>query len=371
MEAIRMKKQIEEVIKNKRIDKEQVMNVISLFTVVGGIVMFSFFSVGFNKELLFSARYWTNVCILIFISVYALPTGKKMGYNYLKNIISGSFISAKNRFLKALDIVHNKGLNCYFFEYNSFYYKRKRRRMQEDLISKKGNLPVQILDISTQELNDLVNGKVFKKNFKGKDIYFLPITQEQADYILKIKNGEFECTTLDSDFFVNETSLGELDSDTRVKNANITKKKLTAFNFGSRLFGCIMFACIFGAFCVDTLSGGGLKQACIDTITRLMQLIVSLIMGYCTEKELNAIDIDVLNYKASRLELFVNECDNQVFVPEDINEKARIQYEQYIAEEEKKRKEELKLKELNDKPIPKVLTGDEAKKYLNSIKENN
>lgn len=317
-------------------NRVKVSNFLSLLVIVGMIVVFSLWSIGWDATKIGWHVFIVNLAFLMFLGIYGLFFGETTGGNYYKTIITGAYQVSREKFIEWIEKILAKGYSDALPEYITWRYQKdyaaecKRRLLSVKIFNPR------VLELSSEEIEKLHMEPIEKhwtesSPYPNKIEYFLKLSDNQYELVKSIINGEVNVDYIDDyNFFFMDTKSSNDSLVSRIKSTEKRKVSILWVQRLSKIALVALFAVIGAGIAVDSATGQGGTQTFLNLIQRLSVLTTSIICGFNTSRILNQEDVEVFKYKSSYLSVFCSTMDNKQFVPTDYEEQAKIEYEQYI-----------------------------------------
>lgn len=340
------KKDLETKVNKISFNKMRIVSYGSALVVFAFVIIFSLIPVGLDFTRIFSSVWWTNMLILVFLSIYGLPYGESEGGNYFRTRVDGAFQIARNKFLDTVERIARDKRTSLLPKWLQHFFKKKRTLYYQNLMLKHEIKNFEVVDLTKDEL-DLLTQRFIKKEINGKEIYFDILTEEQLEVVMAIKNGNVQVSTID-DYNYYITEIGDASSrdiERQALDADKQKMNNRIFRYGTRLITLFAFAMIFAGIFVDGAAGSG-PQTWFNLFSRLSCLMAAIVGGINTARMNTNIDIFVFKYKEDRLNLFEQELEAKLYYPVDEIEIVKQKY----AEQERKELEKLEKEKAKQEP---------------------
>lgn len=310
-------------------DKKTVMTIFSLTLAFVLVILLSFGTNFFFKEL--DSSFWSDLAISFALCVYCLYFGIPEGKNLYQKKNNGRYKVALHKFEEARQVSMKHD-----FEFNQWlesYYEKNKKDYLLSVLSLHGNINPYALDLDYYELDELK--RPFKKvwddtEFSGrKPTYFRSMTDDQIEILKDIYNGEIKVERIPDDFF--KTLNGKILISEYIEQ--MRERKKNRLQVGLLIVGRVImvfaFAFIFASFGMslsDSQDASVVFKQVYSMISRMWTMISSFIYGFSLGKFIVMRDSSVLEYKA-RVNIEFN-CDKKfTYLSED--EMAKKEYEEY------------------------------------------
>lgn len=341
--------------------KAKLSRYLSFLFVLGAVVVYSLWDVGWKPENIGWSKFAGNVSLLIFLGVYGIFFGENEGSNFFRTYIKGLYQACITKFRGAIRKIVDKNYIDALPDYIPWRYQKDYQSACKMKLLSVRVYDETILDLDYSELNELRYNPI-----KKGDNYYSKLSEEQYQVVSDIKNGKVFVDYFDDyNFYLMEDNQnGEEQAATRVKNTPKRKEKISWQQRLSRIALIFIFALIIAGFYRNiqdpsTITEEVLKeqqQEAIRTLfSRIATLLVSITTGINTARLLNLEDCFVIKYKTSYLEVFFSCLENKSFVLLDYKSKAKEDYDKYLKEEEEERKKVIIAEVVEE---PKMLSID-------------
>ena len=351
--------------------KLDIKNVIKVFTLVWFLILLvfmTFANVGINDH--FNFVDWVgNVLIVLGIMVFGLLMGESIGRDKQMAKVDGLYQTTLRNytdFLASLD-----SIIIYFSQFFQWFLPR-------ELFDKKVNYLIMhgineskaktILNyVTLKDVDELVNHPLEKENENGEKFIIRQVTEEQATAIKEVLSGDITLDASNSYYYL--SAFGRPNSKSILEVGKQLDKEMRfnkTSNRISKIATAIMISLIFGLFTFrDFEQGAGSQTAWLNLIFRITSLLTSLLSGWLSSVVDVKLQAEKIDNKLKVLRLFKNSIDKKIFIPKSEEELAKEEYENYLKEEEEKRKN------IIDPEIYEEVNGELLKIENNNKLENN
>ena len=176
-----------------------------------------------------------------------------------------------------------------------------------------------------------------------------------------MRNKPIKYERLPFTFFLSRASIDEYQKYAREQEAN---KKQKAIALACRVGSLVILSTIIALSIVNPTKSSA-SQVAFDTIGRILQLCISIFMGYMIAHDEAKRETASLNYKCSVIQAYDDDVQNGIFVPKNRNE---IIAEKIAAMREKRIKENgidfLVMQNDKVKEVEIEMTPEEYKKLV-------
>lgn len=314
-------------------NRVKLSNFISLLVVIGMVIVFSLWSIGWDPTQIGWEVFLVNLAFLLFLGIYGLFFGETTGGSFYKTLITGAYQSTREIFLDWIEKILEKGYSDALPEYITWRYQKdylaecKRKLLSVRLFNS------HILELTEEDIEKLHIEPIEKhwgesSPYPNKIEYFSRLSDSQYVLVKAIMNGEINIDYIDDyNFFLMDSKNSNGSLVTRIKKTESRKLKTVWQQRLSKIALIALFALIGAGVAVDKASGQGNIGTIINLMQRLSVLTTSIVCGFNTARILNQEDIEVLKYKSSYLSVFYSSIDNKQFIPTDYEEKAKQEYD--------------------------------------------
>jgi len=321
-------------------NRVKVTNFLSLLVILGMIVVFSLWSIGWDPTKIGWEVFAVNLAFLLFLGVYGLFFGESTGGNFYRTLITGAYQAAREIFLDWVEKILAKGFSDALPEYITWRYQKdymaecKRRLLSVRLFNGR------ILELTNDEIEQLHVEPIEKhwgvdSPYPNKVEYFSRLSDNQYALVKSILNGEVDIDYIDDyNFFLMDSKTSDGSLVSRIKGTEKRKMSITWQQRLSKIALIAIFATIGAGIALDQANGQGGAQTVLNLMQRLSVLTTSIICGFNTARLLNQEDIEVFKYKSSYLSVFYSSMENKQFIPTDYEEKAKLEYEKLHKKDE-------------------------------------
>ena len=298
-------------------DKQRLATYLAYVAIIGISIFSSCLNVIFGTENFDQTRFITNLCFNVAIAILGLVLAWKDGELSNETRKSGQLYEARKMFDKIVKIIVDSDA---FRQWADIFYEVKRKEYIMNLLSTFGIYDYDYLLISEKDLETLKHEPLenIVYRYKGQEykVCLDEITETQYYQLLKLRKNPIKYERLPFTFFLSRKLVDEYQKYAKEQESNKKQKVLAlAYRVGSLV---ILSAIIALSIINPTKSSA--SQVAFDTIGRIFQLCTSLFMGYTIAHDEGKREIACLEYKASVIELYDNDCQNGIFVPKNRSE---------------------------------------------------
>lgn len=316
------------------VTKKTAYSVSSVIICIFLIIVLSITQATFDPSLIKTVNFWIDFVILSGLSIYGMIAGQQAGDDISRNNPGGAFRNSLRKFSNSFEKLDNLKLFAYFDDWLEIYREKKLRKKIEGLLKDNGIHQMEVLDLDLNELDCLISP--YKKEWSdGKaPTYFLTYTEEQIKIIRYCLTGKVKVSKLPRTFFVDAFYHSEKDMWESAANSSKKKGRFLSVNYAYKIMALLAIS-ILSAGLVPGGFTDGVAQATmwLTLAKRIFCVISAFIWGLFVGFELVKIDISYLDYKTDVLNLYYQEYDLKIFIPQSVEEKAKVNYEKIKQEE--------------------------------------
>ena len=345
------------------------------------IVVMTITNVGIDPE--FNWLKWLgNAMILFGITVFGIYIGESIGvdfqkekteYNAKGNVIGGLYqknLYEYNVFRKAID-----GIIIYFPVFYDWLVPQRLDSKQinflimNDVNAKKARNIVRYC--GSDDLWALKQGAI-KKIVDGKEIYIDKLQAHEIEPVEEVLNGRIKLELSGCSYYLQAFATSNqrdiLEEGEGYRKARSFNRKS---NRAIRLVSGAVISLGLGILTVNDFMRAGEAQAWMNLVTRITNLVTSLLSGWLSGATDVKIEANSIENKTDVLKLFKSAYDKRMFERYDEDEKARKHWEQQ-EEEKEKLKENVIDPEVVDEDKPNGTDTTEKGKdtFPNNLLEN-
>ena len=294
-----MKKESKEKIKVtfKKIansDKQRLSTYIAYFSIICISIFSSSLNVIFGLENFNRSRFITNLCFNIAIAILGMVLAWKDGELSNETRKSGLLYEARCMFDKIKKLIVDRDA---FRQWNDIFYEKNKKEHVMSLLSSIGIYDYDYLLIDEKDLEKLKEEPMENicYRYKGKDycVCLDSISEIQYYKILALRNKPIKYERLPFTFFLSRASIDEYQKYAREQEAN---KKQKAIALACRVGSLVILSTIIALSIVNPTKSSA-SQVAFDTIGRILQLCISIFMGYMIAHDEAKRETASLNYK--------------------------------------------------------------------------
>ncbi len=335
----KQEQQIERAVSDNKLNKfnftkKTVYSALSLLICVILIFVMSLTQAVFDASLLRTLSYWVSLSILVALCIFGMTAGQQVGDDYFKNLPNGLFRTALKKFVKAFQRVNDSVLFAYFEDWLIFYRERKLKRKIEQLLKDNGIKQMEVLNLDVKEVEKLTDyykkswvGTDYEGKYKNDETYFLVYTEEQIEIIKYCLTGKVKVSNLPRSFFVDAFNQSEKDMWESSAKSGKKKSMYLSANYIYKILALIAISVATSGLVPGSKDLGN-GQVWISLAQRLFCLSTAYVWGIYVGYELTKMDSSYLEFKTDILNLYYEEFNLKIFVPENIEEKAKKGYEE-------------------------------------------
>lgn len=352
------KKTLKDILKGQ--DKTRLFNALAYVVIMLLSVFVSAFAVDFDVTKILSWTFIGNLAFNYAVAIMALFIAILDGENYFENRLKGMYFDTKAKFNEVKTLFVSKNVNAIFPEYIDYRYKKEQRNEITNLLLN-NDIDISYYDIDRELLNKTLNEPIFIRldlfkeiskeeyfdyKLKGAKVQALPmLTQEQYLNVVHLHERGVNLPRLQYSTFL---SLKGSISWRKVALDEQRKKTIKRWSIFYRALFLFLFSAIIAITAVS-LGDAPTGKVLTDTMSRLFNLISSIIFGYSIAHDEDTLNIEILDYKTSVIQDSITEYETGKFKPEDIEDKVLKQMDTIAkAKEEEERKKQEAIKNVID-----------------------
>lgn len=316
-------------------NKKIILGVSAIIVACTFIGITSFIPFIITGEKLGSEKFWTDELIIIAITIFAMISALFIGQAGNAQDSKSKLAKSKVKFMESAAQITNINAFCQWVK--KVLQPQDIRSMKERELRKHGIDDYSVLELSDAEIKALANDA---QKYNGR--YYSQISQEQADFILKLKDGVKKIKLVEPEYYLSVSSIENDKTDSEKSGRESTKKNITlTFSIVSKILIALIPAMIFAALARD-LSGEGVDQAeaWATFCSRMISMISSAFMGYLVGCQMNDIDADYIFLRTRVHQKFLQD---KTFVPLTQQQQAREDFINRVKRDNEKYSESLGL----------------------------
>lgn len=292
------------------------------------IIVLSITQAQFDTSLISTIGFWIDFIILAGLCIYGMISGQQTGDDVSRNNPKGLFRSSLKKFETIFGKIDNLMLFAYFDEWIEWYRERKLKKKIEAILKDNGIHQMEVLKLDLSELDQLT--MPYKKEWPDgeKTTYFLTYTEEQIEIIKYCKAGNVKVSKLPRAFFVDAFYHSEKDMWESAAKSNQKKSAFLSINYIYRIVALLVLSIISAGLVPGGIEGAGQAAVWLSLAKRIFCVTTAFFWGIFIGFEMVKIDVSYLDFKTDVLNLYYQECELSVYVPNTLEEKAKRIYEE-------------------------------------------
>ena len=282
------------------------------------IAITSFVPFIITGEKLKSEKFWTDELIIIAITIFAMVSAMFIGQASNAQDERSKIARKKTEFRDSVKRIVS--VNAFNQWVKKVLQPRDLQAIKERELRRHGIDDYTILKLTDAEVRALA-----KDAQKYNNRYYSQITEEQAEFILTLKDGVKKIPLVEPAYYLSVSSI-DVDKTTSEKSGRENYKKTLKlmFSIASKLIFVLIPALIFGALARDlTQESIDKAEAWATFASRMFNMLTSSFMGYIVGCQMNDIDADYIGLRILVHEEFLDDKD---FKPKDQQELARDEF---------------------------------------------
>lgn len=284
-------------------------------------------------------KWITNTLISVGIMISAIILGEIVGEERLKEKTDGLYqinLKGYNDILRRLK--DEIKILIYFSQFFTWFKARELKQKKEDYLVDHGfdQLVAHsiITHITRDDIEQMRGGAFVKIDEKtGKELKFCRIHDDEYEVLKTVYSPDFTIDAPKYTYYL--SAFGDSSSVSTLEQAKRLEYKARlnkTFNRAFKIALSIFVSFIWGMATVEEFKKGGVNEAIINTVVRIISLVSGLLGGYLTSVTDIKIASQKLENKAQVLSFFETHYENKEFNPKT--------YEELVEEELKKEEEE-------------------------------
>ena len=185
-----------------------------------------------------------------------------------------------------------------------------------------------VLKLDLLEVDQLT--RPFKKvwNTGKKDTYFMTYTQEQIDLIKFCMTGNVKVSKLPRSFFLDAFYHSERDLWESAAKSTKKKSSFLSTSYIYRIFLLLSLSILSSGLQPGNEQETSAATVWLSLIKRLFCVTTAFIWGIYIGFEMVKIDVTYLDFKTDILNLYYQECELKIYIPNTLEEKAKAMYDE-------------------------------------------
>ena len=308
--------------------KKTAYSIGGMFICIFLIIVLSITQAQFDTSLIATVTFWIDFTILAGLCIYGMISGQQTGDDVSRNNPNGAFRSSLKKFGNSFNRLDGLMLFAYFDEWLEWYRERKLRKKIESFLKDNGIHQMDVLKLDLSELENLT--EPYKKEWLNgeKDTYFLTYTREQIEIIKFCMTGNIKVSKLPRAFFVNAFYNSEKDMWESAANSGRKKSMFLSVNYIYRIVALLIISVLSAGLVPGAEGGAGQAAVWLSLAKRIFCVTTAFLWGIFIGFEMVKIDISYLDFKTDVLNLYYQECELNIYIPNSLEEKARKIYEE-------------------------------------------
>ena len=289
------------------------------------IIILSVTGATFDKEQIKNISFWIEFAILAGLCIYGMILGQQTGDDMARNNPDGAFRVSLKKFGVVFNKIDSLMLFAYFDSWLESFRQRKIRKKIESILKDNGIHQMEVLDLDLNDLDLLASP--FKKVWPdGKITYFLTYNREQIELIKYCMEGRVKVSKLPRTFFVNALYQSGKDMWESAAKSGKKKSAYLSLNYLYRI-AILLSMCILSAGLSPGTYENGQAAVWLSLGKRIFCVISAFVWGIFVGFEIVKIDISYLDFKTDILNNYYQECELKIYIPKNLEEKAKEIYE--------------------------------------------
>lgn len=329
---------IKKFTENERIkkiaNKKILLGVSALLIAVAFIGITSFVPFVITSEKLTSEKFWTDELIVVAIAIFAMVSVMFVGQASNAQDARSELSKSKVEFKESISLITD--VNAFFQWVKKVLQPQDIQSIKERELRRIGIDDYTVLYLEDHQIKELAkNAQKFQYTHdkKTETRYYSKITEQQAKFILDLKDGVKKVNLVEPGYYLSVSSI-EIDKTDSEKSGRESAKKTIklAFSIISKVILILIPAMIFAALARDlTQEGADLTEAFATFASRIWTLISSAFMGYIVGCQMNDIDAD---YIRLRIRVHTRYIQDKDFKPMSQQEIAKQEFVERVKKEQ-------------------------------------
>jgi len=314
------------------ITKKTFYSVGGIFICIFFIIVLSITQARFDTSLIATVAFWLDFVILSGLCIYGMISGQQTGDDVARNNPNGAFRTSLKKFGNSFSKLDSLMLFAYFDEWLELYREKKIRKKTEAILKDFGIHQMEVLKLDLSEVDLLT--KPFKKSWNSgeKDTYFLTYTPEQIAVIKECLTGKIKVSKLPRTFFIDAFYHSEKDMWESAARSSRKKSAFLGINYTYRIIALLALSILSAGLVPGMADGAGQAEVWLSLAKRIFCVVSAFLWGIFIGFEMVKIDISYLDFKTDILNLYYQEYELKIYIPNTIEEKAKKLYEENNAE---------------------------------------
>lgn len=319
-------------------DKKIVLAFLSILVVFVIIIISSFMPLLIDPSKFLTLDFLTNALITIAITIFGTVACLIIGQQNNETNENSKISVSKATFNTKKELVNN-------FNYFSQWVKKvlQPRDLKEMQINAMKNVGITLykdysyLDLTEEEIKSLLG-----KSQKINGHYYLSLTKEKVDLLLKIKSGKFDFHFVEPIYYLTLDNQ-DIDKTISQRSGNEGKKKtaLLALNLGSKIIMTLLVSMVFASLIPKDGASVNVANQFFTMFSRLFTLLTSAFMGYSVGCEMNDIESSFIDLKCIVIDMYLSDT---TFKPLNEEELAKQEFIEQVKKENEEYMHQLEMK---------------------------
>ena len=343
----------------KYMNRKIILGLSAIIMAVAFIAITSFVPFIITKEKLTSEKFWTDELIIIAITIFALVSVMFVGQ--ASNAQNKDSELAKSKVEFRASVVKITNVNAFSQWVKKVLQPSDIQCIKERELRKLGIDDYTVLYLEDNEILSLVEKPQkyeWHHKTEGDYRYYSRITQEQAEFIIALKNGVKKIKLVEPGYYLTVSSIDVDKTDSEKSGRETFKKAMKLIiSISSKVLITLIPAMILAALARDLSQDGvDAAEAWATFLSRMFALFSSAFMGYMVGCQTNDIDAD---YIRLRVHVHTRYLQDNDFKPLSQQEEAKREFIARVKEENEEYTKELGLADNIENPNPIVAISDQ------------
>ena len=336
----------------KKLNTKKLLSYVLLGVLLVFILVLTWIPIVFDIGNLNFNKWFTNTLISIGIMIAAIILGEIFGEDKQKEkvvykldkdgnptevIIGGLYQKALYEFNKKLKELVDTQIHIYFHQFYIWFKARELKQKKESYLVDNGfdqmaaHLIVRFIE--KDDLEKMKAGVFTKVDEKtGKEIKFKKIHDDEYQVLLEIFSTDFQIDAPKYTYYL--SAFGHSTSESILEQSTELEKREKINKTFHRVFKILLsvfISALLGMAAIQELTEGGVKEAAVNTISRMISLVGGLLSGYMTSIVAVKLAAQKLENKTQVLSFMTSYMEKGEFKPKT--------YEELVKEEEEQEKQ--------------------------------
>lgn len=306
--------------KKIEINKKLLLGLVALASILGIVIVSSFFPVVFDLNQLSKKEFLTNEVLSLAIVTISMVACMFIGMATNSSVSNSPISIARDKFDKKIEGITN---TKHFFKWVSEVMQPSDiKQMNKRLMRENGIDDYSLIDLDRTEIKQLE-----EKPCEFNGVKYSSLSKEQVQTILDIKDGKHKVTLVDPSYYLTISNKSGSLTPTEKSGKEGTKKGLyTTVNFVSKLVMTLLISSIFAALVKDSIAGGDTAKSWINFASRMFSLCSGAFSGFILGNQINDIDAEFVEMRVIVLDKYLND---KTFKPLTEREMAEKEFNEY------------------------------------------